>query len=402
MTALGFYEKDCSKLVRWTCRHGERDAAKRMIYNILWLVDHLGFDGSMHGAGKYYLSTIPFFDRAQFSIHLCVVRHRDRLTRDFEKNSIPITHLGRDKFDPLALVDVVRLCKKRNIHLIHAHGYGASDFARLAGKMIKVPVMLHAHDDDPNYPSYQMIADRLLKNWADKAVAVSASVKHACVQKRGMSERRVSVLHNGIQLNRFTPAATDRAQLERNRWQIPRHCKVVGTVTRLRDEKGVRYLVQAAPKVLETVPEAFFVIAGDGPRLEELRALSVELKVEQKVIFAGFCHDVPSLLSVFEVFSIPSLTEGSPSALLEAMAMAKPIVATNVGGMKEILKDGQTALLVPSQDSEALADKIIYLLRNVEIATRLGRSAHEESKKYDITLHVKKLESFYRELIASK
>lgn len=368
--------------------------------NILWLVDHLGFHGSMHGAGKYYLSTIPFFDHSQFDVTLCALRHRDRLTRAFEENLIPIVHLGRNKFDPLTLIDVVQLCRKRAIHLIHAHGYGASNFARIAAKIVKVPVMVHAHDDDPNYPSYQMIADRLLQDWTDKAVAVSASVKRACVDKRNIPAHRVSVLHNGIALDRFMPASKDRALIEKRRLQIPMQCKVIGTVTRLRDEKGVTYLVQAVPKVIEMVPDAFFIIAGDGPRLETLRALSVELKVNRKILFAGFCKDIPALLTVFDVFSLPSLTEGSPSALLEAMAMAKPIVATNVGGMKEILRDGQTALLVPSRNSEALADKIGLLLRNDELARRLGQSAHEESKKYDISLHVRNLERLYRELIA--
>jgi glycosyltransferase involved in cell wall biosynthesis len=369
---------------------------------ILWLVDHLGFGGSMHGAGKYYLSTIPLIDKSRFDVTLGVLREPDGLTRVFSENSIQVTHLSRNKFDPMTLMDVVRLGRSLEAHLLHVHGYGSSNFGRLGARILGIPAVVHAHDDDRRYPIYQKIADYLLRGFTHRAIAVSQSVKDACVRKRNIPASKVAVLHNGIELQRFACVEPDRIRSERARLHIPPHGKVVGTVGRMREEKGLRYLIQSAPKVLEAFPEANFLIAGDGPLLAELQHLATELKVDRKVIFAGFCRDIPALLSLIDVFTIPSLTEGSPSALLEAMAMGKPIVATQVGGMREILCDGLTGLFVASQDSKSLADKIIYLLSNEEAARNLGCRALAESKKYDISLHASKLEEIYRELLAEK
>jgi glycosyltransferase involved in cell wall biosynthesis len=150
--------------------------------------------------------------------------------------------------------------------------------------------------------------------------------------------------------------------------------------------------------VLEAFPRVVFLIVGDGPLRGELEALTRALGVEKNVIFAGYREDVPRVLSVFDIKVLPSVTEGLPLAILEAMAMGKPVIATEVGGVKEILKDGETGFLVPPQDPEALSERIIYLLRNEDEARQLGIRAREESKKYDIDLCVRRLEELYFEL----
>ena len=152
--------------------------------NILWLVDHLGHNGNMHGAGMYYLNTIPLINRHKYSITLCVLRKRNSLSKYFENRGIKIDHLERSKFDPLTLLDILKIIKNQDIDLIHAHGYGASNFGRIAGVIARIPTIVHAHDDDPDYPAYQKIADYFLSDFTYKAIAVSESVKESCINKR--------------------------------------------------------------------------------------------------------------------------------------------------------------------------------------------------------------------------
>lgn len=363
--------------------------------NVLWLVDHLGNDGILHGAGMYYLNIIPRLDPDRFQIHLCVLRKRDELTGRFEERHITVHHLGRNKLDPLTFFDVKRIVNQANIDLIHAHGYGSSNFARLVGAICGTPAIIHAHDDDKNYPWYQKTADSLLSRYTDKAIAVSESVKAACVAKRKVDADKVVVLHNGIQLDKFVPPAPEQVREVREQWQIDPAERVVGVIGRLREEKGTRYFVEAAVDVLQKYPQTRFFIAGDGPLRQELEALARELGVAAQVTFAGFCQDIPAILALLDVVVVPSLTEGSPLAVLEAMAMGKPIVATSVGGTKEILENGKTGLLVPAGDHKALAKQILLLLQDESQKSYLGRNAFQVSRHYGLDTHLKTIEQIY-------
>lgn len=368
--------------------------------NVLWIVDHLGFNGIMHGAGKYYLTTIPYFDNNKFNITLCVLRGKDHLTKLFEDVKINVVHLGRGKIDPRTLFDLRRMIKDLKIDLIHTHGYGSDNFGRIIGKLLGIPSIIHAHDDNRNYPWHQQFADFILKPFTVRAIAVSDTVKQSCVLKRKVIKDKLTVLHNGIELNHFILSKAELVQKEKEKFGIKNNIKVIGAVGRLRKEKGIKYLIESAPKVLSSFPDTIFLIAGDGPEKNELQDLAKNLGIGNKIIFAGFISNIPMILSLMDIFVSPSLTEGSPLGILEAMAMNKPIVASNVGGIKEILVNEKTGLLVPAQDPNAISDKIIYLLKNAPVASALAKNAHEASKNYDINLCVKKLENYYLNLLS--
>ena len=202
-------------------------------------------------------------------------------------------------------------------------------------------------------------------------------------------------------LNNFNTIEKELIQKERKHLGIKLDSKIVGTVARLRAEKGIKYLIESAPKILEIFPDTIFLIAGDGPLREELQNLASQLGIQDKVLFMGFRQDIPAVLSVIDVFVAPSETEGLGLGILEAMAIGKPIVATSVGGIIEILKDGETGYLVPAKNSQELAKRVIYMLKNEEEARCLGIKAREESRKYDINSNVKKIEEQYFGLITS-
>lgn len=369
--------------------------------NVLWLVDHLGYGGFMHGAGKFYLDTIPLLDENKINVTLCVLRSRDHLTKLFEDRGVRILHLGRNKFDPRTITDLIKIIRKEKIELIHCHGYGSDNFGRMVGGLFRIPTIVHAHDDNFNYPWHQNLADLLLRRFTKKAIAISESVKRSCVTKRKICPNKLSVIHNGILLNNFNTIEKELIQKERKHLGIKLDSKIVGTVARLRAEKGIKYLIESAPKILEIFPDTIFLIAGDGPLREELQNLASQLGIQDKVLFMGFRQDIPAVLSVIDVFVAPSETEGLGLGILEAMAIGKPIVATSVGGIIEILKDGETGYLVPAKNSQELAKRVIYMLKNEEEARCLGIKAREESRKYDINSNVKKIEEQYFGLITS-
>jgi glycosyltransferase involved in cell wall biosynthesis len=367
--------------------------------NILWLVDHLGYKGIIHGAGKYYLDVLTLLNKNKINVILCVLRERDQLTKLFEYQGIKIRHFTRSKFDPRALSDLIKVIKEEKIELVHSHGYGSDNFGRIAGALLKIPTIIHAHDENSNYPWYQNLADLLLKGVTYGAIAISESVKKSCVVKRRISLDKLSVMRNGILLKNFVPVKQEIIQQEKEQLGIKPCFKVVGTVARLREEKGIKYLIESVPEILEVFPNTIFLIAGDGPLREELQDLSIRYGVQKKVIFAGFCQNIRVILSLIDIFVASSLTEGLGLGILEAMAMGKPIIATNVGGIKEILKDKETGYLVPAKNSKALADKVIHLISDENEARRLVINSRKESQKYDIGLYIQKLEKYYFEVI---
>jgi glycosyltransferase involved in cell wall biosynthesis len=367
--------------------------------NVLWVVDHLGFDGILHGAGKYYLITIPYLTQNKFNTTLCVVRGRDHLTKYFEDAGINVKHLGRGKLDPRTLFDLLELIKSLDVQLIHTHGYGSDNYGRIVGKLLGIPTIIHAHDDNSNYPWHQNLADLLLVPFTKNAIAISQAVMESCITKRRVNKNKLTVLPNGILFDKFVSVSKEQIQKEKHRLGVDSAANIVGTVARLRKEKGIKYLLQAAPNVLSQFPNTYFLIAGDGPLRNELETLANQLGIQDKIIFAGFCDNIPLILSVINIFAAPSLTEGLGLGILEAMAMSKPIVASNVGGIKEILEDNKTGLLVRSEDSKILSEKIIYLLKHENEAAMLGKRAREASKNYDIKLCITKLEDFYLDIL---
>jgi glycosyltransferase involved in cell wall biosynthesis len=367
---------------------------------ILVVIDHMSYNGSMHGGGRFFLNTVSGIDRNRFNIIPCILRDEDPLKQVFENQSIRIRYLRRKKLDPFVLFDFIKIIRDEKIQLIHLHGYGSQIFGRLAGIITGVPTIIHGHGID-YFPSwYQGMLDRFLAKFTAQAIAVSESVKEDYVRRRKIHAGKVIVMPNGIPLEEFKPLPRTKYREIKNRFGLEPDHSVVGTVTRLREEKGNRYLLEAAVEVLKVLPKTYFLLVGGGPLLAELKCLASQLRVEQKVIFAGFCQNIPAVLSIFDVKVMASLNEGLPLALLEAMAVGKPIVATNIGGIREILRDGETGLLVPPRNPQAMADKIIYLLQHEEERARLGSAAYQESRKYGLDTYLKDLERVYEEASA--
>ena len=374
-----------------------------MPVGVLHVCDKFGVAGSsIHGVSRLFSWWFPRYDAARFRVSLCGLKQPEPASQLLQEQGVPVRHLGRSKFDPRILGDLLALARELDAKILHVHGYAAADFGRLAAWRLGAGLVLHEHFADPKMPAYQGFADRLLAPLTDRAVAVSGSTRDFLIRERHLPASKVHLIWNGAPLDEFAPVAPEQARALRQELGIAADALVIGVVGRLNEQKGHRYLIQAVPRVLAQVPQARFLIVGDGDLLGELRQRAASLAVSDRVVFAGHRSDVPAVLGAVDVFCISSTYEGTPLALFEAMAARKAIVSTAVDGCREILEDRVTGLLVPPADPEALARALVEVLAKADLRESLARSAQAASSRYDIRTCVSRMESLYDDVLTEK
>jgi glycosyltransferase involved in cell wall biosynthesis len=365
--------------------------------HILHVCDHLGWEGSrMHGVKRLFAWILPRFDQARYRVSLVSLRKRDLSEETLDALGIDITYLEKGKFDPSTLPALLRIIDAKQIDVLHLHGYGATTFGRIAAAWRRLPVVLHEHANLTSTPWFQKLADRVLEPFTDVALAVSTSTADFVTGARLVRPERVKVVYLGAPLDEFASPrpVTERAET-RASWGVTDREFVVGSVTRLHDSKGNEYLVRAARLVLDERPTARFIVFGEGPLRPSLEALAAELGIADRFTFAGFVTDVACVLSAFDLSVFPSLWEGTPLTVFEAMAASRPIVATDADGLAEVLRHDDNALVVPRRDSTALAHAIVRLIDDGELRARLAASARRSADRYDIATFVRKMERLY-------
>jgi len=370
---------------------------------VLHVCDKFGVAGSsIHGVSRLFSWWFPRYDRARFDVSLCGLKRREPASELLEKDGVPVHHLGRRRFDPRIVTDLVARARHLQARILHVHGYAAADFGRLAARLSGAALVLHEHFADPRMPAYQGLADRLLARLTDRAIAVSESTRTFLVRERHVPAEKVRVIWNGAPLDEFAPVTAEVARAARAQLGLPPDALVVGSIARLSEQKGHRTLLEAAARVLAARPGVRVLIVGDGDQWDALHAQSRTLGIAHHVVFAGHRTDVPALLGACDVFCISSTYEGTPLTLFEAMAAGKAIVATAVDGCREVLKDGVTGLLVPPSDPDALAAALLRALDDRALRAGLGADARAASAEYDIGRTVARIQDLYDEVLAER
>jgi glycosyltransferase involved in cell wall biosynthesis len=365
--------------------------------HVLHVCDHLGWEGSrMHGVKRLFAWMLPRFDPLLVKPALISLRRRDLSEETLDALGIDISYLQRGKFDPATLTDLMKEIERRKVDVLHLHGYGATTFGRLAAKFTRLPVVLHEHANLTDTPWFQQVADRLLAGTTDIALAVSESTADFVRDARRIPAERVKVVYLGAPLEEFSRirSAAEIAATRQELGIAPGDI-AVGTVTRLHDSKGNEFLVTAARDVVAARPEARFVLVGEGPLLDDLKAQAHALGLGDRFRFHGFHKDTAAVLSAFDISVFPSLWEGTPLTAFEALAAGKPIVSTDADGLLDILEDGVTAWVVPKRDAPALARAIVHAIDRPQERDAKARAAREAGRGYDIAAFVRKMERLY-------
>ena len=277
-----------------------------------------------------------------------------------------------------------RLIKQLRPDVLHAHDPHAVAMAALALSMrsggsrtdAAGPPLVAARRVDFHMKTNAL--SRWKYRQVDCFICASEAIR-TMMMADGVPATHVVTVHEGIDLGRV--AAAPRADLHAELW-LPHHAPIVGNVAALVPHKGQRHLIEAAAIVVKSVPDARFVIAGEGELRPALERQIKDLHLEKHVFLAGFRPDILSVHKAFDVFVMSSVTEGLGTSLLDAMACAKPVVATTAGGMPEVVVNGRTGVLVPPRHHEAMADAIVDLLRDERRRRDMGAAGEARVREH--------------------
>ncbi|WP_437539288.1 glycosyltransferase [Sorangium sp. So ce726] len=309
------------------------------------------------------------------------------------------------KSDPEALLWIRRFFHQRSVDIVHVHNRAPLIFAGFAARLLRNrPLVVYSeHNQINRAKGFDRRKFGYYAYLADEMVAVSHDLRRILVDDVKV-RAPVRVIHNGIDGTRFARAresgagARIRAELGIGEREFVFGCAVVHI-----EQKGLRYLLEAAPEVLRRAPEARFVIAGDGPLRPELEQRARDAGLGDRVIFPGYRSDVPELVSAFDTYVLPSLWEGLPLALLEALALGKPIVASRVGGVPEIIEHGVDGFLVPSKDPGALVEHLTRVALDGELRERArARGPAKFTEQFSLEAMVDAHVRLFDELIARR
>lgn len=366
---------------------------------------------SLGGAPRHVLSLASGLDRNRYEVWIAT-GHEDRgegsLLEEARSSGVGLAVVPglRRKPSPSddlkALVWMYRFMTSERFHIVHTHTSKAGTLGRLAGRLAGVPVSVHTFHGNifegffgSLSSSLFLLLERAMAKLTDRLVAVSSRNLSYFVSKRIAPRRKFRLIYNGVDPEMFS--GRDKIMAKRA-LGLP-NGPAVGTVAALVPVKGLDYFLEAARYVSLEVPEASFVVAGGGALEGALRRRAEDLGVE--VRFLGPRKDVPLVLSALEVFVLPSLSEGMGLSIMEAMAAGLPVVATEVGGIPELVVDGETGVLVPPRDPEALARAILECIRERERAEEMGRKGRKRVRDlFTLARMIREHEILYEELLS--
>jgi glycosyltransferase involved in cell wall biosynthesis len=368
---------------------------------------------STGGAQKHLLEVFRRLDRRRFTPLLCcLVTDRPGATdllgavRDLD---VPVLDARvPDGANALArpatvrqMLRIGREARRAGVRVVHSYLFHGNWFGTITARLARVPVAVVSKRNVDVYPrARDRWACRIVNRMADCVTAVAHGVAEHVARAEGCPRDKIVVIPNGIDVRAddARPAAPRPADLGR-----PSDHVIVGTIGRLVWYKGHTELLDAMARVRREHPAARLAIVGDGPLGERLRQHAAGLALDGSVRFLGAIPDASRLLRHFDLFVLPSRWEGMSNGLLEAMAAERPIIATAVGGNPELIEDGVSGLLVPSEDPEALAAAILRLLRDPDLAGRLARAGRARVEaRYTLDTTVRSLEALYERLLARR
>jgi len=388
-------------------------------HKILILIKSLG----LGGAERLLVDALPYLDRDRFDYHLAyLLPWKNFLVPEFEAAGLAVhclgttsdTHKRTDKrvvaagggwraagILPLALLRLNRLQKQEQFDLIHADLPLAGVLARLVGRRHHVPVVYTEHNLQERYHPLTRQLNRLTYGWNSRVLAVSQEVADSIARNGLDRQTEVVTLLNGVPVEQVRAEATDldglRAELD-----IPADHLLVGTVAVFRSQKRLHDWLAVARRVADRRADVTFLLVGHGPEEASLRAEIEALGLAKQVRMPGFRPDGRRLLGLLDIYLMSSEFEGLPIALLEAMALGKPVVVTPVGGIPELVQPGQEGFLAPVGAIEELTQYTLKLLDDEPLRQQMGqRGASKAAEQFHLKKRVQSIETLYSELLSA-
>ena len=350
-------------------------------------------DLDMGGTEKSLCRWLKYFNRDKFDIN--VISLRDGiLKKEIEDVGISLEILTKSKtWDIGFLFKLIRKIKAINPDIVHCrNGMRAIMYGGIAAKLCRKPLITSIHGR-----THYLKLNFRTKIWlwvirlSDMVITVSESIKEEMFKLAKIDKNKIKVIYNGIEIGEVKIGKNRREE-----FGLSKDDFVIGTVGSLRKIKGHKYLIEAMSLILKNIPNAKLVLIGEGEEELNLKRLSFDLNLNGRIKFLGYREDAKELMEIFDIFVLPSISEGFPNVLLEAVVNRKPIVATRVGGVEEIIKDRYSALLVEKENAEKIAHRIIELKDNPRLIDELVSNAFQAvSGNFGLDKFIKGYEKAY-------
>ncbi len=309
-------------------------------------------------------------------------------------------------YDAIALFKIWRFLAKKKFDIVHTHTSKAGLLGRFAAKFAGVPLVVHTPHGHvffgyfgPLKTKIFILLEKLANRMTDKIVALTHREKADYISYRTCPEEKMTVIHSGVELNKFQEYPLAEKTKLKKEVRLPEDSFVVGTAGRLVPVKGPEFLIKASQTIIPKHPNTYFLFAGDGPLKKDLQKKAKEAGEEKNIVFLGWRDDIAHILSIFDVFCLPSLNEGMGRVLVEAMANGIPIVASEVGGIPDLVTPGKNGFLVPPKNPEELANHIQILIEDEEKRKKMGESGKKMAQRFSHKTMVEKIAELYEELL---
>ncbi len=309
-------------------------------------------------------------------------------------------------YDLLALFSLYIFLIKEKPSIVHTHTSKAGLLGRLAAKLAGIPIIIHTPHGHVFFGYFGPVKTKIfiiLENFAsritNKMIALTNKERNDHVLFRITNEDKFVVIPSGVELNKLRKLPFNEKQNLKKELRIPENSLIIGTVGRLEPVKGPEFLIKAAGNIISKYPDAFFIFTGDGYLKQYLEHKASNLGLKENVIFLGWRDDAAKIISIYDVFVLPSLNEGMGRVLVEAMALGKPIVASNIGGIPDLVIHGKNGFLVPPKKPKELAKYIQILLDDEKKREKMGLAGKEMSLNFSAENMVEKIEELYGELL---
>jgi len=351
------------------------------------------------GAEKQLLLLATHLPRDQFDVHVCALTRGGPRLDALREADVSTKVIGkRFKADPIALGRLRRHIAALKPQIVHTWMFAAGAYGRTAARQLGVAHLVHAERCIDRWKArWQWSVDRFLARRTDRIVANTPGVRDYCVQ-HGIEEHRLIVIPNGV-------AAAHEARISRRelleRVQLPSDARVIAAIGRLWPQKGIKELIWATELVAVLHPTVFLLVIGEGPQRGHLEKFAQGASSLERVRFLGERDDVPQILPHVDVLWQGSEYEGMPNAVMEAMAAAVPVVATDIPGNRDLVIDGETGYLVPIGDRAAYARATDRILGDADHARRLGKAGRDRVERdFSIAQMVKRYVELYETLMS--
>jgi len=362
--------------------------------NVLQLVEGLSYGG----AEDKLVELINHMDSSRFNTIMCSLGLGDDIHDKVLKSGIQLVMMPRkSRFDMGLLLRLKKLMQENEIDIVMTTLFYADVMGAIAGRMAGVKAVFSW--ETISAPEW-LIKRRLwpyqfAMRYCTKVVSVSKATAKFLIEERGVPAEKVMIIPYGVNLRHYVVGDGNAV---RQRLGLNGKDFIVGMVARLHPQKGHQYLFEAAKPIVAQYPHVKFLIVGDGEIRKELEESVQRMNLSSNVKFLGHRTDVNDLLTAFDVFTLPSLFEGLPNVVLEAMSVGKPVIATSVDGTVEAVVHGETGLLVPPKDPEKLKDAFIQIIENREQARNMGKKGRQRIEDvFSLDKQVEAFQNLYEE-----